>query len=199
MPGLSGISPPPSLPPGPPPLGVQLAAGLHGAFLLARGRQEGLGFALLSPEGAARSFVAALLCLPFYLSLRVIGDEGVGPSLHALLMDALSYAIGWAAFPLISLGLARALGREGRWTLFIANWNWSSFVQYAALLLAALLPPGPFGAVAGLVALGYALWLGWFVSTRALGIGAVQGVGVVLLDLLLGAVIVEAARAVSGA
>ena len=48
-----------------------MGAGLHGAFLLARGQARGLHYMEKTPEGAVRSFWAAAVCLPAFLALRL--------------------------------------------------------------------------------------------------------------------------------
>ena len=84
----------------------------------------------------------------------------------------------------------RCRGRRADWPRFIAAWNWANVVQY--LVLIALTVPAAFGlpdAIAqglGLAALGYALWLEWFVAKSALRLAGGAAVLFVALDLLLG-------------
>ena len=179
MPGLSGSATP--------PLSVQLLAGLHGAFLLGRGRGQGLAYVLLSPEGTARSFWAALLCLPAFLGLRLLGEAGEGApdTALAVIAELLGYAITWAGFALASLGMATRLGRAELWPRFIAAWNWSNVVQYLVLAVLLSVPEGGFGMVLTLVAVGYALWLEAFVTRTALRIGWGTAAGFVAFDLAL--------------
>ena len=86
--------------------------------------------------------------------------------------ELIGYAVAWAGFALASLPLAEMQGRRADWPRFIAAWNWANVVQY--LVLIALTVPAAFGlpdAIAqglGLAALGYALWLEWFVAKSAL-------------------------------
>ncbi len=172
-----------------------IAAGLHGAFLLARGRAEGLAFIEATPAGAARSFWAAAICLPGYLALRLFDwaagglPSGAGPG-RALLVELIGYVCTWAGFALASRPLAAAMGRIGAWPRFLAAWNWTAVVQ-TLVMLAVTLPamlglPAPLADALGLVALGYALWLEWAVARAALGIGAVPALAFILLDLAIG-------------
>ncbi|WP_431268223.1 hypothetical protein [Dankookia sp. P2] len=104
--------------------------------------------------------------------------------------ELIGYAAAWAGFALASLPLAEAQGRRAEWPRFIAAWNWANAVQY--LVLIALTVPAAFGlpeAVAqglGLAALGYALWLEWFVAKTALRLPGGTAVLFVGLDLMLG-------------
>lgn len=133
-----------------------------------------------------RSFWAAAICWPlFFLLGLVAGREAPG----VWLAEAVGFVAGWAAFALASEVMAGMSGRAQAWPRFIAAWNWANIPQYAALLLlsapASVLPAG-FGTVLALVALGYALWLEWFVTRTALGIPGPSAVMFVLLDVAIG-------------
>ncbi|WP_338662817.1 hypothetical protein VQH23_22070 [Pararoseomonas sp. SCSIO 73927] len=170
--------------------GVQIAAGLRAAFLLAQGKEDGLRFTLLSMEGAARSFWAAAICLVPFLAIRAIGEEGF-PS-EGLGVELVGYLLGWVAFPLASAALVDASGRGPLWPLFVAAWNWSNLAQYAALMAAVLfgrLLPGGLGGMLSLLAIGYALWMEWFVTKSALRISGARAGMFVLLDLAIGILI----------
>ena len=188
MPGLSTGPIPPPQQRGVPSLRLQVAAGLHAAFLLARGRAEGVGFATLSPEGPARSFWAAALCLPAFLGLRLLGMTGeavgTGPERSAV-AELAGYVVSWAGFALVSHGAARRIGRADHWPRFIAAWNWCNVAQYLVLVLLLLSPSGPVGAFLGLAAFGYAMWLEWFVARVGLRLSGAGAAGIVALDLAL--------------
>lgn len=171
-----------------------ITAGLAGAFLLGRGKPEGLALMETTPEGAWRSFAAALVCLPAFLAIRFFAwatlgapEGGFG---RAFIAEVTGYAIAWAAFALASLPLAQAWGRGADWPRFIAAWNWTNIVQYLVLL--ALTLPGALGLPAGLaqllslVGLGYAIWLEWFVARHGLGVDGGRAAALVGLDLALG-------------
>jgi hypothetical protein len=172
--------------------------GLQGALMLARGRAEGLHLVISAEQplmqSAARSFWAAALCLPAFICLQLIGlyqDARLPPHFgHGLAQQLLGYTIDWAGFALISRWVARALGRLDAWPRFIAAWNWCNVVQYLLLVAASLPPllglPALLGETAWLVATGWALWLEWFATRVALGVGGVQAAALVLLDEALG-------------
>jgi len=167
-----------------PPLRLQISAGLYGAFLLARGRTEGLLLAALSPEGVARSFWAAALCLPAFLGLRFLSSE-TSPDLGSLVADLSAYAASWAGYALASRWTAERLGVLNRWPRFIAAWNWCNVVQYLLLVLILPVPPGLVATWLGLVTAGYTLWLEWFVAREALGIPRGRAIGLVALDVAI--------------
>lgn len=170
-----------------------VAGGLSGALLLAQGRAEGLARVSAEPQDAARSFWAAALCLPAFLFLRVLDWAWQGAPAHpghAMALQLLAYVIGWAGFALASRPLVAAFGRMPRWPLFIAIWNWCNVVQYLLMSGAAL--PRLLGApewldeTAGLVALGWAIWLEWYAIGLALDVGRLRAASLLALDLGIG-------------
>jgi hypothetical protein len=175
---------------------IALTNGLQAALLLARGRPDAMRFIEPSAAGAARSFWAAIVCLPAYLCLRLIDwAEGGAPLRlgHALGIDLLGYVIGWAGFAVLSHRLATMLGRGERWPRFIALWNWCNVAQYVLLVGAAipqlLAAPLWVQQVAGLVALGWALWLEWYAARIALLVSRPTAAAMVAVDVLIGVMI----------
>ena len=189
---------------------TQLGNGLAGALLLARGRAEGLHLVAAEEQpvmlAAARSFWAAALCLPAFVCLQLIDlyqDAHLPPHVgHGLALQLLGYAIDWAGYALLSRRVARAMGRLGAWPRFIAAWNWCNVVQYLLLVAASLPPllglPAIIGETAWLVATGWALWIEWYATRVALGVGVLPAAGLVLLDEALGFVLLAMIQAIPG-
>ncbi|OYW09917.1 MAG: hypothetical protein B7Z53_01975 [Rhodospirillales bacterium 12-71-4] len=170
-----------------------MAAGVLGAVLLGRGRAEGMALVEASPEGALRSFVAALICLPAFLALRLLSwAEMGGPEALArpLAAELIGYVFGWVLFALVCLPMLQGWGRAALYPRFLSAWNWISVVQYLAqILLAVPLLLGLTGVLAQgltLAVVGYSLWLEWFVARVALGISGWRATGLVVLELVLG-------------
>ncbi|MBW6398126.1 hypothetical protein KPL78_09730 [Roseomonas sp. HJA6] len=165
--------------------------GIVGALMLARGRRDGVEAFRPTLDDARASFLAAFLCLPAFLLLRMgstPGGEAVDP-VRALIGDLLAYVCSWAGFAVASLPIAEAMGRRKLWPRFIAAWNWMNLVQYAVLTLLSL-PSflGWQGMVAdtlGLVGLFYAIWMQWFATRLSLSISGAQAAAFVGLDLAL--------------
>lgn len=172
----------------------RLGAGLRGAVFLARGNPAGLGLIDGSAEGALASFRTAWICLPGFLLLRLMGwsESGApeaGPA-TGIAVELLGFVIGWAGFALASLQAADAVQRRNRWPLFIAAWNYTNVVQYAMLVLVGVVPsllglPAAMVQGLSLIALGYVLWLEWFVARVALGVPGLQAAGIVMIDVAL--------------
>ena len=174
-------------------VGTAVSSGLHAAWLLARGRAEGLRFIESDMAGAARSFWAAAICLPAFVCLRLLAwtEAGTPPhAAHELALDLLSYAIGWCGFAVLLYRLVGAMGLASRWPRCIALWNWCNVIQYMLLVVFSI--PGLLGApvlldqVAQFVGLGWALWLEWFAFRLTLGVGMLPAVGLVALDVAIG-------------
>ncbi len=173
-----------------------VAVGLQAALLLARGRAEGLAMLGTPPDAVAvarRSFWAVAFCLPAFVCLHLLDQRSAGAaasSARGFAADLLGFAIGWLAFALLSHQVAVALGRGVHWPRFITLWNWCNVVQYVILVVAALPAllglPDLIGQTAWLVALGWALWLEWFMTGLALSIPAPMAAALVLLDVGIG-------------
>jgi hypothetical protein len=174
-------------------IAASVTSGLHAALLLARGRADGLRYVEDDMAGAARSFWAAVICIPAFVCLRLLAWTGSGapprPG-HNFALELLTYLVGWCGFAVLSYRLVGAMGLAQRWPRFIALWNWCNVVQY--LLLVVFSIPGLLGAPplldqsAQLFALGWALWLEWFAFRLTLGIGIVPAAGLVAVDVAIG-------------
>lgn len=193
---LSGAAQPPN----------DSAAGLAAALLLARGNLAGLRLVGRDNEAAYASFRAALLCLPVFVGIKLLGwsQNGVpaGGAVVAGLAELSAYALTWVAYALASKLLAEQAQVGRNWPHFLAAWNWTTVVQYALLvpvtLIGALGAPGWMANGLGLGVLSYAVWLEWFVARHALGVAGPAAVLFVLLDLSLGLAIAAFAAQVAG-
>jgi len=182
-----------------------IEAGLRGAFMLARGQAQGAMLIEDTPEGAARSFWAAAICLPGFLALVLLDWADQPPAAdigYALLVQVVAHAGGWAGFAVASHALAQAAGRAAEWPHFIAAWNWANVVQYLLLLLAVSLPrllglPAPLASALAIATLGYQLWLVWFLARTTLR-SAGLAVAVVGTDLLIGVVVAGLVASLTG-
>jgi hypothetical protein len=179
-----------------------LISALHGAFLLARGRAEGIALIVPLRTGettlplenlAARSFWAMALALPAFLSLHLMGWATAGLPPHPgreLALDLLATSVGWLGFAALSHELAGMLGRTTLWPRYLTVWNWCNLVQYLLLVLTTLpsllgLPP-LLAETTWLVGLIWALWLEWYATRLALALPPTQAAAFVGLDFALG-------------
>jgi hypothetical protein len=174
--------------------------------LLGRGKPEGLALMESTPDGAWRSFAAALVCLPAFLAMRAFAWSDLGaPPIgvgRSLVAELSGYVIAWFGFALASLAIVQSWGRVALWPRFIAAWNWTNVLQYAVLLV--LMLPGmlglplAFAQVLTLAGLAYALWLEWFVVRHALGVDGLRAAVPVAVDFVLGLFLSGLIRSLSG-
>jgi hypothetical protein len=169
-----------------------IEAGLRGVLMLARGQAHGAMLIEDTPEGAARSFWSAAICLPGFLALVMLDwaeDPPAAGVAYALLVQSVAHAAGWAGFAVASQALAQAAGRGAEWPHFIAAWNWANVVQYLLLLAVSLPPllglPQPLASALAVATLGYQLWLVWFLAKTTLRSGGLA-IAVLGLDLVVG-------------
>lgn len=104
--------------------------------------------------------------------------------------EIVGFALAWSGYALATLAAAEAAQRRARWPLFVAAWNYTNVVQYVVLLAASGVPvllglPEEVVQMLGLAALGYVLWLEWFVARTALGVTGMQAAGFVMLDVII--------------
>lgn len=169
-----------------------IEAGLRGVIMLARGQAHGAMLIEDTPEGAARSFWSAAICLPGFLALVMLDwaeDPPAAGVAYALLVQIIAHAAGWAGFAVASQALAQAAGRGAEWPHFIAAWNWANVVQYLLLLAVSLPPllglPQPLASALAVATLGYQLWLVWFLAKTTLRSRGLA-IAVLGLDLVVG-------------
>jgi hypothetical protein len=171
--------------------------GLQAAWRLARGKADGAAMLEQAPgsagELAARSFWAVPLCLPAFICLHLLSPveaaDAAAP-VRAFAMDLLGFVIGWVGFALISHRLTAVLGRGVLWPRFIAAWNWCNLLQYLFLLFAAIPSlvgmPDIVSETIWVVAMGWALWLEWFVTRLTLAVPGRTAAALVALDMSFG-------------
>lgn len=167
---------------------------LHGAWLLARGQPIGLALLSVPPDAVAeetgQSFWALALSIPAFVALQAIGwvTDGVPEDVAGTFVrDLLGLIVGWLGFLALMHPVCRRIGRPAQWPRFVVAWNWCSLLQ-ALMLVVAGLPallgaPEWLGETAGLVALGWSLWMGWFLTRLTLALSPLMAAVVVGLDL----------------
>jgi hypothetical protein len=172
---------------------------VFGAFRLARFDPTGLDTMDRTPEGALRSFYAAVIVLPAYalmLTIRLWGTLGDTPLPYVVLVEGIAYVISWTAFPVVMHSVAGMLDRSSRYVDFLCAYNWSSVVQMSVYLPVVVLSASgllPEGLSEGLVfgVMMAMLTYQWFILRTSLNIGGLPAVGLVMLDLFLSAMIAD--------
>ena len=121
--------------------------GLHAAFMLAKGRSDGIARLSSDPGDAARSFIAIVLAVPPIIALRLLtwsGDTGIpADAARILAHDVMVYLVSWLAFAIVSSRVADKLGRTPLWPRFIVTYNWCNVVANTSIRLSTPSPPTP--------------------------------------------------------
>lgn len=182
----------------------EATAGLYGAWRLAHGDREGLDFFDASPEGAIRSFAAAVIALPvaaMLLWLEMTHMPAAASGGRVLLVFLLAYGLEWAAVPLAVYHLAPMLGCEDRFLRFVSAFNWARVLEAVAFLPAGAIVAAELGgilAVIPLIVLGAVIFYHWFVAKAALEVTGGQAAFLVALYVVIGLVISFWARSLIG-
>ncbi len=188
-------------------LAVEATRSIYGAWRLARADPGGMSFFDRSALGAARSFYAAILLLPFFIVLeatRFSEELAALPLGPWLLVEILSYIISWTAFPVVMIQLSRLIGREHRYFDFLVAYNWSSIIQVGIYFPVAVLgglevlPESVTSVLILLVTIAVLVYQ-WFVTRTSLEIEGGLAAGLVLADLILAILITRYADAMIGA
>ncbi|MGF6230394.1 hypothetical protein QFZ27_004349 [Inquilinus ginsengisoli] len=119
--------------------------GVWGAWRLARRDAGGMAMFDISPDGAAKSFVAAALALPLFAVGRAISLGDSWPLLlqpAPLIITVLGFVAAWLVIPAALTWLLPRLGRSQRLAEGIVAYNWATLLiqlaGFIAFLLAAI-------------------------------------------------------------
>jgi len=175
------------------PIVQEITSSIYGAWRLALRDADGMRWFNLSVEGFWRSFIAALLILPFALLLAQVPVAGQGEDVgRGFSMIIGLYFVEWVGRAVLLLGLCAVLGRTNRYASVVIVWNWVAIPEFglfaAATILSFLIAPmAPFFFV---IALGVMFAIDYFITRTALEVGAGPAFGIVvvifLAQLLLG-------------
>lgn len=168
---------------------AEIAAGITGAFRLARRDPGGMIWFDATPRGFWRSFWAAVLVAPCFLIVDMLsGGLNADTSLRALAIKVIGYVIDWVAFPVVMITVVDSLGKWPAYMRYIVAYNWSAVVQMSLLTPIALLAvaaPSPATMLLAQVVTIILLVYRAYVAHVALAVGFGTAAGIVLLDVLL--------------
>lgn len=170
-----------------------VTAGLFAALRLARGRSDGVVLVSGDHRTIVRSFWAIGLSLPAVIVRMLMSwvVNGVPKdTLHSAGREVIVFVLGWLVFVELTYRLAPMIGRAERWGRYIVLWNWCNVVEGALVIVGGI--PGTLGAptiidqACELTAIGWALWLEWYATRLAFGVGTLTAVWLVVLDQSIG-------------
>ena len=172
---------------------TEIMASLFGAWCLIRFDPRGLNYFNHTADGFWRSFFAAVIALPLFLTLSIIhtheaeAGRSISTSIHLL-----RYALGWVVFPAVMVILTRLLDRTGHYASYIIALNWMGPPQWALVLAASSVGMALGGAVGDLIPmllLVLLLCYDFFITRLVLNIGIGKTVLVVTIGVLLGIIL----------
>ncbi len=174
----------------------EIVASLAGAWRLAMRDRAGMQFFDATIDGFWRSFFAGVIAAPgyaFVVELRLADQLAPEHAMHAYLVEAVIYVVGWLAFPLAAYYLTGVLDRRRNYVGYIVAYNWAGVLQMALYVVAAGLAAPGYAFVAELrldaiVALGATvavLFYQFNIARIALDVGTAPAVGFVTLDFVI--------------
>lgn len=178
--------------------------GLHAALRLARGRADGVVLVPGDRNTVVRSFWSIVLCLPSVMCRLLMSwaDSGVpSDAAHLAGREIIVFVLGWLVFVEVTHRLAPIIGRGERWGRFIAVWNWCNVIEGVLVIVGGI--PGILGAppvvdqACELISIGWALWLEWYATRLAFGVGPLTAAMLVLLDQSIGIMLASLAVLIS--
>lgn len=181
------------------PTAREIVTSIRGVIRLAFLDPRGMEVLDRTPEGAIRSFWAAVVVAPFYIALLVVreGDSLADvPFGLDIVVQLVAYVVGWTAFPVVSRELAKVIGRLDDWPGMVCAYNWSAVVQIVLqmpVLLAAASGAADDRdvAVAGLLVLAAVMGYLWFIFRTALRIPGMTALGLVVVEMTVTALIAD--------
>jgi hypothetical protein len=170
----------------------EIVSSLTGAVRLALGDAGGMSCFNRTIEGFWNSFFAAVIAAPGYLALGLLTFEESPPadSVRVFLVESIAYVIGWVAFPLAMVYVARLLRRENRYIEYIVAFNWAQVPQVLLFLAGAILANGlgmtgpAAGMLVSILSIAVVVYF-WFIAKTAFEVNSLQAAGLVGLDILI--------------
>jgi len=172
----------------------EVAAGLTGAWRLFLRDEQGLKYIDCSMAGAARSFRLAVLLAPVYVVILAFVWAPLWSQLDLgslVLVEGLSWVIGWTAMPIIVYAISEPMGVRDKWPTYVAAYNWASLIQIALVIPLLLLESA--GLLPGMISFAFALIITLirlsylvFITRVSLGVGTGAAVGLTAVDFILG-------------
>jgi hypothetical protein len=171
---------------------AEFGRGMLAAWLTAKGDPRGALLVSGTFAECKRSFFAALVALPGMLALTSFKLEALTNVSEAryVVVELISYVIGWAAYPLVSLGISRQIGRFENWARYITVYNWASVIILALTIPVTLMVNTPaiasaIGGTIGIMMLVVIIGYEWRLARLVLQASPLQTGALCALDLLL--------------
>lgn len=171
----------------------ELSIALYGAWRFATLDRAAVQFFDNTPEAFWRSFNAAAIALPAYALLVMLSfaqHPVEAGALRILLVESISYVIGWVLFPLVMIAFTDTTKTAAQYYRFIAAWNWSIVLQaflflgVSAFAASGTVPDNLGGMISLMATLGIFVYQG-FIAKTTLDLPVPAAVLVVFIDLAI--------------
>lgn len=164
---------------------------LHAAWRLACFDPQALAQFDVSIAGFWRSFFAAVVALPISVFALIPQYLRAADPGAFVALEAIHYAVAWAAFPLVMVPVARFLRLTPRYIPYIIAVNWASVLQLVLFLPLTVLAlagslQGDGGAFLFILALTLSCIYRYFIARVALETTLGTALALVALDVVLG-------------
>lgn len=166
----------------------EITRGVVGAGLLLKNDARGMAAFDTSLQGFIKSFFAALLVLPAYAFVHWVQSRGLAASGTPMATAVLAYGLQWLAFPVTAAVLAKLMSRTALFVPYVVAANWASVVQIAIVAVVVVVSTILPASLAGLALLALTIGLVFYdylVAKFAFGAPGLDGVGVVVVQLLV--------------
>jgi hypothetical protein len=175
----------------------EATAALYGAWRLARFDETGMRYFDNTVEAFWRSFNAALVVLPAYallVMLRMADDPPAAGALTVLVVQGISYVVGWFAFPFVMYYVTGWADCRPYFCRYIVAYNWATVLQItlflflAAIAASDILPQGMAPLLILMATLAILIYQG-FIARVGLDVPVWGAAGIVMLDIVLSLVL----------
>lgn len=172
---------------------AEIARSLNGAWLLFRGRNEGLLALDRTVDGFWRSFAVILLLLPLnaVTMFAISRAEGARETFQAMFVSGLPLLLlDWIAFPVVLALAAAPLGIKRTYASYVVARNWAAPLMAAIMMIPFVLRGAGWvettaAVLLSLVTLAVVLRFHYLIMRIALKTSAVVSVGLVVADFML--------------
>jgi hypothetical protein len=170
----------------------QLAGALHGLRLLVRFDLRAWELFDKTPQGFWASYIVALISAPLQLTHLALSYDAETASLEFLpymIVQVLSYILGWVLFPFVMLYISRLLGRGPRYLSHVVIYNWMQLLWLPLSLAGVLadmdiLPAAVLSLVSSVTLVAFVVY-GTFIASIGLQVATGTGLGIVVLDFVV--------------
>jgi hypothetical protein len=176
----------------------QLAAALYGLWLLIRFELRAWDFFDKSPRGFWTSFIVAVVLAPLQLmhfALSYDMDKASLDFVPYMVVQALTYVLGWVLFPFVMLYIARLLNRGPRYLWHMVPYNWMQLLwlpQWTAILFVDLqmLPDAVLNLIGSVSLVAFVVY-GTFIAGIGLQVATGTALSLVVLDYVVSQIMLQ--------